>query len=184
MKLVLIGSSTGGPNQLKFLLKDVDIKDTCVVIAQHMSVNFIPSFVAQFNKEAISEVCALNDKEILSNKIYICQKNTILHGNLNLSANWTNEDSSFKPSVDLLFKSAVPMAKTNKILAVILTGMGDDGAKSLFDLYKAGVRCLCESEADCVVYGMPKRAKDLNPNLNSMSLVEIKKEIIKFIEKE
>ncbi len=74
MKLLLIGSSTGGPNQLKFLLKDVDIKNTCVVIAQHMSASFIPSFVNQFNKEALSEVSLLNDKEVLANKIYICQK--------------------------------------------------------------------------------------------------------------
>ncbi len=50
MKLILIGSSTGGPNQLKFLLKDIDVKNTCVVIAQHMSASFIPSFVGQFNK--------------------------------------------------------------------------------------------------------------------------------------
>lgn len=182
MKLILIGSSTGGPNQLKFLLKDVDIKNTCVVIAQHMSVNFIPSFVNQFNKESISEVCILNDREILTNKIYICQRNTILNGSLNLCASFTNEASNFKPSVDLLFKSAIPLTKQNKILAVILTGMGDDGAKSLFDLYKCGVKCLCENEADSIVYGMPKRAKDLNPNLAPMSLSEIKKEIIKFIE--
>ncbi|EAJ7142193.1 chemotaxis protein CheB [Campylobacter jejuni] len=184
MKLILIGSSTGGPNQLKFLLKDVDIKNTCVVIAQHMSASFIPSFVGQFNKEAFSEVSLLNDKEILSNKIYICPKNTILSGNLNIVATWKDVASSFKPSVDLLFHSAVSLAKTNKILAIILTGMGDDGAKGLFELYKTGVRCLCENEADSVVYGMPKRAKDMNPHLKPMSLKEIKKEITNFIEQD
>lgn len=154
MKLLLIGSSTGGPNQLKFLLKDVDIKNTCVVIAQHMSASFIPSFVNQFNKEALSEVSLLNDKEVLANKIYICQKNTILSGNLNLMANWKEVVTSFKPNVDLLFHSAVPLVKTNKILAVILTG-----AKGLFELYKVGVKCLCENEADSIVYGMPKKSK-------------------------
>lgn len=136
MKLILIGSSTGGPNQLKFLLKDIDVKNTCVVIAQHMSASFIPSFVGQFNKEAFSEVCLLNDKEILSNKIYICPKNTILSGNLNIVAAWQDVASSFKPSVDLLFHSAVSLAKTNKILAIILTGMGDDGAKVYLSFIK------------------------------------------------
>ena len=184
MKLILIGSSTGGPNQLKFLLKDIDIKNTCVVIAQHMSASFIPSFVNQFNKEALSEVCLLNDKEILSNKIYICSKNTILSGNLNLMSIIKEEHSNFKPSVDLLFHSAVPLVKTNKILAIVLTGMGDDGAKGLLELYKAGVKCLCENEQDSVVYGMPKRAKDMNPHLKPMSLKEIKKEIINFITQE
>lgn len=183
MKFILIGSSTGGPNQLKYLLKDVNIKNTCIVIAQHMSQNFIPSFVNQFNKEALSEVCIINDKEILSNKIYICQKNTILTGTLNPIALWQDEVlSDFKPSVDLLFNSAIELSKTNKILAIILTGMGNDGAQSLLKLYKAGVKCLCENEADSVVYGMPKRAKDLNPDLKPMSLKEIKKEILDFIE--
>ncbi|MBZ7941407.1 CheB methylesterase domain-containing protein [Campylobacter molothri] len=182
MKLILIGSSTGGPNQLKFLLNDVDIKNTTVVIAQHMGASFIPSFVNQFDKEALSKVSSLNDKEVLTNKIYICQKNTTLSGNLSLVANWKDVTTSFKPNVDLLFHSAIPLVKTNKILAIILTGMGDDGAKGLFELYKVGVKCLCENQADSVVYGMPKKAKDMNPNLRPMSLKEIKQEIINFIE--
>ncbi|MBZ7954791.1 CheB methylesterase domain-containing protein [Campylobacter molothri] len=181
MKLILIGSSTGGPNQLKFLLNDVDIKNTTVVIAQHMSASFIPSFVNQFDKEALSKVSSLNDKEVLTNKIYICQKNTTLSGNLSLVANWKDIATSFKPNVDLLFHSAIPLVKTNKILAIILTGMGDDGAKGLFELYKVGVKCLCENQVDSVVYGMPKKAKDMNPNLRPMSLKEIKQEIINFI---
>lgn len=182
MKLLLIGSSTGGPNQLKYLLKDVDVKNTCVVIAQHMSSNYIASFVEKFNEEALSEVVLLGDKELLGHKIYICAKNTILAGNLSISSLWQSTKTSFKPSVDLLFKSAIPLVKTNKILAVILTGMGDDGAKSLLELYKAGAKCLCENENDSIVYGMPKKAKELNPNLRPMSLKEIKNEIINFIE--
>jgi len=181
MKIILIGSSTGGPNQLKFLLKDVDIKNTCVIIAQHMSANFIPSFVQQFNKEALSEVVLLSDKEVLHNKIYICPKNTILSGNFNLTASLSDKASNFKPSADLLFSSAVAFAKNNEILAVVLTGMGDDGAKGLLELYKAGAKCLCENEQDSIVYGMPKRAKELNPYLRPMSLIELKKEIVNFI---
>ena len=65
MKIILIGSSTGGPNQLKFLLKDLIIENSCVVIAQHMSHSFIPSFVRQFNQEAKSEVLLASDKEKL-----------------------------------------------------------------------------------------------------------------------
>ena len=99
-------------------------------------------------------------------------------------ANWKEVVTSFKPNVDLLFHSAVPLVKTNKILAVILTGMGDDGAKGLFELYKEGVKCLCENEADSIVYGMPKKAKDINPKLRPMSLKEIKQEILNFINEE
>ena len=182
MKIILIGSSTGGPKQLKFLLKDMELKDTCVVIAQHMSVNFISSFVNQFNKEALAEVVMANDKEVLQNgKIYICQQNTILSGALNIFLNFSEECTNFKPNVDLLFKSAQDLSKTNKIIAVLLTGMGDDGAKGLFDLYQVGVKCLCENEKDSIVYGMPKKAKQLNPELKQMSLLEIKNELIKFV---
>lgn len=181
MKLILIGSSTGGPSQLKFLLNDVDLKDCSVVIAQHMNPSFIPSFVNQFNKEAVSEVVVACDKDVVkNNKIYICQRNMVLNGNNTLVLNSTDEPSSFNPGIDVLFNSALKLHRYNKILAMILTGMGDDGAKSLFELYKVGVKCLCENEADSVVYGMPKKAKEMNPFLKPMSLVELKKEITYF----
>ena len=168
MNIVLIGSSTGGPNQLKFLLNDIDFAGSCAVIAQHMSANFIPSFVRQFNQEAKAEVVLAADKEHLAhNKIYICPQNMILEGSLNLN---------------LLFNSALPYAHSNNFLAILLTGMGDDGAKAMFELYKLGVKCICENETDCVVYGMPKKAQELNPRLRALSLAEIKTEIIKFIE--
>ncbi|OCX42513.1 chemotaxis protein CheB [Campylobacter ornithocola] len=181
MKLILIGSSTGGPSQLKFLLNDVELQDCAVVIAQHMNPAFIPSFVNQFNKEALSEVIIPNDKEILKNKIYICQRNMIFGNGNTLVLNATEQISSFNPGIDVLFYSAVNLCKYNKILALVMTGMGDDGAKSLFELYKAGVRCLCENEADSIVYGMPKKARETNPNLKPMSLIELKKEIDNFI---
>ena len=168
MNIVLIGSSTGGPNQLKFLLNDIDFAGSCAVIAQHMSANFIPSFVRQFNQEAKAEVVLAADKEHLAhNKIYICPQNMILEGSLN---------------INLLFNSALPYAHSNNFLAILLTGMGDDGAKAMFELYKLGVKCICENETDCVVYGMPKKAQELNPRLRALSLAEIKTEIIKFIE--
>lgn len=182
MKLVLIGSSTGGPSQLKFLLQDISIGQCCVVIAQHMSPVFIPSFVNKFQDEAVSDVKILEDKEILSNKIYICQKNSVLSGTLRLSAHHSDTKTNFNPNIDLLLNSCVPLARTNKILGMILTGMGDDGAKGLHELYKVGARCLAENEADSVVYGMPKKARDLNPKLKPMCLKELKKELIKFIE--
>ena len=186
-KLILIGSSTGGPNQLRFLLQDLEIKNTCIIVAQHMIDRFIPSFVMQFNQHSISEAVMLNDKEILKNKIYICCKNTIITQGANSSgfahivSHWKEDKTDYSPNIDLLFDSAAKLTEKNKILAVILTGMGDDGAKSLFKLHQAGAKCLAENEKDAVVFGMPKRAKQLNPNLKQMSLLEIKKEILNFI---
>ncbi|TQR57327.1 CheB methylesterase domain-containing protein [Campylobacter troglodytis] len=182
MNIVLIGSSTGGPNQVKFLLKDIDMKHCCAVVAQHMGASFLPNYVRQFNQEALAEVVLANDKEpLVRNKIFVCKQNTVFDGNLNPTLNFSPQKTTFNPNVDLLFNSAINIAKTNKILAIILTGMGDDGAKGLFELYKVGVQCLGESEADCVVYGMPKKAKELNPKLKQMGLAGIKTEIIKFV---
>lgn len=182
MNLVLIGSSTGGPNQLKFLLCDIEFKHSCVVIAQHMSANFIPNFVRQFNQEAQCSVVLANDKKpLVENTIYICGQNTILSGSLSPSFQLSPEKTTFNPNINLLFNSALGFAHTHRILAVLLTGMADDGASGIAQLYKAGARCVCENEADCVVYGMPKRAKELNPKLRALSLADIKKEIINFI---
>lgn len=181
MKIILIGSSTGGPNQLKFLLKDLEFQNACVVIAQHMSVNFIDSFINNFNEEALCEVVAAQDKEILRvGRIYICKRNLTIKGSLNLSFSFDDTQTTFNPNINLLFDSASLLAKTNDILAMLLTGMGDDGASGLLNLYRAGAICLCENEHDSIVYGMPKRAKDMNPSLKPMSLIELKKELVKF----
>ena len=183
MNIVLIGSSTGGPKQLQFLLNDIDFSKSCVIIAQHMSASFIPSFVRQFNQEARSEVVVANDGDLLAaNKIFICQQNTIFSGSLNISLAFSSEKTTFNPNVNLLFHSASHYAHMQNMLAVLLTGMGDDGAAGLFELYKRGVKCLCENEKDSVVYGMPKKAIELNPKLRALSLNEIKREIIKFTE--
>lgn len=183
MNIVLIGSSTGGPNQLKFLLEDVDFANSCAIIAQHMSARFISSFARQLNQEVKSEVILANDKEpLMRNKIYICQYNMTLQGSLNLHLSLSDEKTTFNPNINLLFHSALPFANANKMLAILLTGMADDGAKGMFELYKAGVKCVCENEEDCVVYGMPKKAQELNPKLKALSLREIKREIINFIE--
>ena len=81
MNIVLIGSSTGGPNQLKFLLNDIDFSNACVIIAQHMSANFIPSFVRQFNQEAKAEVILAGDNELLMQaKFTFASKTAFLAG--------------------------------------------------------------------------------------------------------
>lgn len=187
MRLVLIGSSTGGPNQLRFLLGDIEVKNTCVIVVQHMVARFIPSFVKQFSKHSLSKVSALEDGEVLSNKIYICCKNTILSmrssfsGSPSIVSHWQDIQTHCSPNVDLLFNSAIELVRENTVLAIILTGMGDDGAKSLLKLHEAGAKCLAENEEDSVVYGMPKRAKQINPDLRLMGLKDIKREILDFI---
>ncbi|WP_173031293.1 CheB methylesterase domain-containing protein [Campylobacter sp. CCUG 57310] len=182
-KLVLIGASTGGPGHLKKLFQNLDIGSASVVIAQHMSLMFIPSFITQFDKECNADVLKLEGKTQLKNKIYICEKNSEILPTQPLSAAVCakGKETTYNPNVNLLFESAVQACKFCDVMAILLTGIGDDGAKGLNELYKAGATCIAESEASAIVYGMPKRAKEINSNLRSLSISEIRAELERFV---
>ncbi len=180
----MIGSSTGGPGQLKEILCDVVLPASAsIVVAQHMSVFFMNSFVNQFNQDVKADVELLDKKTILGNKIYICAKNTLILPNRTLAAmpDESGIPTIFNPNVNMLFSSALTACGFTSVLAVLMTGIGDDGAKGLHELYKAGAQCIGENERDCVVYGMPKRAKELNPRLDMGGIKDIKAKIERFI---
>ncbi len=86
--------------------------------------------------------------------------------------------SYYNPSIDHLFLSAVKLCKDYDILAILLTGIGQDGAQGLSELKEAGAVCIAESEESAIVYGMPKKAVELNSNIKVMHLDEI----VKYIE--
>lgn len=182
-KLVLIGASTGGPGHLKKLFKNLDINGASIVIAQHMSLMFIPSFINQFNKECSAQVLRLEGKMQLKNNIYICEKNSEILPTQPLSAAVCapSKETTYNPNVNLLFESAVKACKFCDVMAILLTGIGDDGAKGLNELYKAGATCIAESESSAIVYGMPKRAKEINSNLKTLPINEIRMELERFV---
>ncbi|QQF51612.1 CheB methylesterase domain-containing protein [Campylobacter fetus] len=183
-KLILIGASTGGPGHLKKLLFDLNLpKNTSVVIAQHMSSMFIHSFVTQFNQDINPDVELLDKKMHLENKVYICEKNSVILNSQTLSANIDESKivTTFNPNVNMLFNSAVPVCKYVSVMAILLTGIGDDGAVGLDKLYKAGAKCIAENEESAIVYGMPKRAKELNTKLETANLHDIKIKLERFI---
>ncbi|MCD8213237.1 MAG: CheB methylesterase domain-containing protein [Campylobacter sp.] len=181
-KLVLIGASTGGPGHIKKLLKNIDLKGACIVIAQHMNKMFISSFAAQIGRECEIDVEILSDTTTLKNKVYVCEQNFTICDSLPLSAKPnTQAKTIYTPNVDLLFSSCTNVCKSVKVMAILLTGIGDDGASGLNDLYKAGAKCIAESEESAIVYGMPKRARELNPNLKSLNLFAVRKELEDFL---
>lgn len=184
-KLVLIGASTGGPGHLKRILKDIP-KDTKVpiIIAQHMGALFIPSFAQQFKSELNANVYRIDTELRLdSGGIFICERNTIVSKNLPLRVMLepTQSPTTHNPNIDILFSSAVNIAKDVSILTILLTGIGADGALGMQELDKAGAVCIGENEESAVVYGMPKRAKELIPSLKMLSLQEIKEKLELFI---
>lgn len=183
-KIVLIGASTGGPGHLKKILSAIlPTFNGAIVIAQHMNATFIPSFISQFQNELSLPVHAVDKKMSLHNaNIYICPQNCRMRkGDFSPKIEPVEEgDTPYNPSIDSLFSSSVECAKDAEILAVLLTGIGHDGANGLSELQKIGAKCIAESEKSAIVYGMPKRAIEINPNIVSLPLDDIVQTIKKF----
>lgn len=183
-KLILIGASTGGPGHLKKLLTGISLPiNVSIIIAQHMSKNFVGSFASRLSQELNSDVELLNNKVTLKNKIYICAQNSIILNSQILTANIDQSGviTTYNPNVNMLFNSAVPICKIADVMGILLTGIGDDGASGLNELYKAGAKCIAENEQSAIVYGMPRRAKDINPNLEIANLDMIRTNLQRFI---
>lgn len=180
-KLVLIGASTGGPGHLNKLLKGIKNFHAPIIIAQHMNSVFVPYFVAQFGREMEMEITEVSKKERLSGKVFVCSKTSTLSEDTPLTLLPQDIDSIYNPNINILFQSAVNICGFVDVLAILLTGIGDDGAKGLFDLYKAGASCIAESEESAIVYGMPKKAKEINPDVNVMNLSNIRSKLESFL---
>jgi two-component system chemotaxis response regulator CheB len=186
-KLILIGASTGGPGHLKKILNSLKSEfKTPIIIAQHMNKNFIESFVKQFDSELPLKVSMIDSRHsVCESNIYICSKHCELLGSsFGIEVNCVDGvDSQYNPSVDHLFNSAVGLVNRFDILAVLLTGIGYDGAQAMSNLQNAGAKCIAESEKSAIVFGMPKRALELNPNILALDLDGIIQQIKIFEEK-
>lgn len=183
-KIVLIGASTGGPGHLKKILSAMsDDFAMSIIIAQHMNGTFIPSFINQFNSELKVDVNSIDSPlELKSTNIYICPNNCrIKKRDFTLIVEpFLGIETPYNPSVDTLFFSAVPYCNEADILAILLTGIGQDGANGLSELQNNGAKCIAENEQSAIVYGMPKRALEINPNIQSQHLDDIILSIKKF----
>lgn len=183
-KLILIGASTGGPGHLKDIFSNLTPDFTTpIIIAQHMNHVFIESFVKQFNSELDLGVVMSETKHCIEKKhIYVCAKHCELtkkgHDLELVGCDFVK--SHYNPSIDHLFQSAIPFVKDYDILAILLTGIGQDGAMALSNLQKAGATCIAESKESAIVYGMPKAAIEINPNIQALSLKKIISKIKQF----
>jgi len=149
-KLILIGASTGGPGHLKKVFLNLPKSfNTPVVIAQHMNPVFIKSFVKQFDDElSFNFLSAYSRHDIKPSTVYICET----HCELCKQGFYLRLDSAsgvishYNPSIDHLFHSAIKLVESYDILAILLTGIGQDGAEGLHALQNAGATCIAESE--------------------------------------
>ena len=185
MKFVLIGASTGGPRLIESICKNLPANyPHAVCIVQHMPVEFTKSFAQRLNTLSKVEVLeAKNGLELKPSRVIIAKGGKHMHFRKKLNnyivtlvSNFNNR--FFVPSVDEMFFSAAEVIPSKNILAIELTGIGDDGADGMVALRKNGAYTIAESEDSAVVYGMPKEAHERGGALKSLSFEKILNEII------
>lgn len=182
-KLILIGASTGGPGQIQKIIKTLKKRgDTAFIIIQHMQKDYLLSFASQLNKNSILEVTTSKDNmEIVADMVYVLDKNyEIKERNYSLFFSEYHDKLSYSPNINLLFNSIANLKNSPKVLSVVLTGIGDDGAAGSLNLAKKGSTCISENEESSIVYGMPKATSELNPSAKRLGIDEICQEIGRF----
>ena len=162
---VLIGSSTGGPRLIEQICKTLPAEyPHAVCVVQHMPTDFTANFAKRLNTLSNVEVVeAENGMELKKGRVIIAKGGKHLHFRKKLKSYSVSLASNvrerfFTPSVDEMFFSASEVLPVKSVLAIELTGIGDDGADGMVVLRKKGAKTLAESEKTAVVYGMPKEA--------------------------
>ena len=162
-KIVFIGASTGGTEATREVLVHLPADCPAVVITQHMPPGFTKSYAARLNGLCRIRVAEARDGErILPGHAYIAPGGfhlSVERSGANYIARVQDGEpvNRHKPSVEVLFKSAARVVGPNA-LALMLTGMGADGAKAMKEMRDAGSYNYVQDEASCVVFGMPREA--------------------------
>ncbi|NBX86872.1 MAG: chemotaxis response regulator protein-glutamate methylesterase [Proteobacteria bacterium] len=162
-KVVVVGSSTGGPKALNVFLSGLPAGFPLpIVVAQHMPPQFTLTLAKRLNEMCAVEVVEAKHGEVLMpGKVYIAPGGSHLRVNAaGVSVDEERGESPYKPSVDVLAES-VRSTFGKQVLAVMLTGMGADGAKEFSHLKTMGAHVIAQDQASCVVYGMPKAVVEM-----------------------
>ncbi len=181
-KVIAIGASTGGTEAIREILQATPQNCPGVIIVQHMPPKFTTAFA-----ERLNQLCAIEVREAQDGDSVLTGRALIAPGNYHMllrrsGARYLVQVKNGpavhhqRPSVDVLFKSVAESAGHNAI-AVILTGMGQDGAEGLLALKKKGAFTLAQDEATSVVFGMPKEAIKRQAACKVVPLCRISEEI-------
>lgn len=166
MPFIAMGASTGGTVALADVLTALPSEIPPIVIVQHIPAGFSRAFADRLNTMCPFEVKeAVDGDEVCPNRVLIApggkQMQLVVNGSrLFVEVNDSEAVNRHKPSVDYLFDSVAKLSG-GKILGIILTGMGADGAKGMWNLKQSGAYTIAQDEQSCVVYGMPREAVKL-----------------------
>ena len=182
--LIVIGSSTGGPKALAEILFGLPAElGAAVVIAQHVDSEFSGGLADWLNAQTnLSVRLASEGGRPALATVFLAGSNDHLIFTPDLTFAYTTEPGNipFRPSVDVFFKS-VARLWPSKGVAVLLTGMGRDGAEGLAALRRAGWCTIAQDEATSVIYGMPKAAKELGAATDILPIGEVGPAILRFL---
>ena len=183
IEIIAIGISTGGPNALREVFRNIDanIKQPILVV-QHMPAGFTAEFASSLNNICPLPVSEAKDGEpLLGGHVYIAQgahhmfvEKKAFGYFIKLSQD--EPRNGHRPSVDVLFESVAKLYQ-NRALGVIMTGMGKDGAAELAEMRKQGAWTLGQDKETSIVYGMPKVAFELGGVQKQVPLKDMAKEI-------
>ena len=184
-KPVVIGSSTGGTQAIECVLMGLPADAPGIAITQHMPEKFTAMYAQRLNG-----ICAMNVREAKDGDRLERGVVLIAPGGLHMQIRKAAGQyfvhvadgppvNRHKPSVDVLFKSASECAG-HDVLGIIMTGMGDDGARGMKMLHDGGARTIAQNEETCVVFGMPKEAIKLHAVDDILPLENIARAILQF----
>lgn len=178
-ELIAIGASTGGTLALAELLKAMPACAPPMLVVQHMLPEFTSAFAERLNELCALQVRIATDGETIERGSVLLAPGgrhlrVMRDAQRRLRARVTDElpVSKHRPSVDVLF-SACAQTLRHAVLGVLLTGMGDDGARGLLAIHHAGGRTLVQDQASCVCFGMPSAAIALGAAQHVLPLCEI-----------
>ena len=183
--LVAIGASTGGVEALMDVLSAMPANSPPTVITQHIPATFSESFAIRANKHSAMEVCQAEDgQEIRPGCAYIAPGShhllvTARAGGLYCKLSDGPPVNRHRPSVDVLFRSVVQTVGTSA-MGVLLTGMGDDGARGLLEMREAGCFTVAQDQESSVVWGMPGSAVKMGAAVEIHSLHDVPGRILKW----
>lgn len=183
-KIIAVGASTGGTEALRVFLQALPYDAPGVVIVQHMPQHFTAAFAKRLNG-----ICRITVKEAADGDSVIPGRALIAPGNLHMMLKrsgtryyvQTKEGPlvcRHRPSVDVLFRSVARYAGLNAI-GIIMTGMGDDGARGMLEMKNSGAINLAQDEASCIVFGMPQEAIKLGGVNKVLSLESLADEAMR-----
>lgn len=185
-KLIVIGSSTGGTEALRKLFAELPKGLPPILVVQHIPAHFSEAFSRRLNQVSQVSVRQAQGGDVIKAgealiapgdfHMVLRKKGQSLVTELNQGPRFHYQ----RPAVDVLFDSVVRAKLSTKTMAIILTGMGSDGAEGMLALRQAGAQTLAQDRHTCVVYGMPREAVLRGGAMKEASLNDVSNEMVKF----